>query len=290
MYHSLPTDIQREIYNLLKNYWDRKKLSPKFLNNPDDYYWKVKVSTLTDETTPEWISYRAFYESLLCREIYKGWHSKLLQKMVEDEWFLTKHVNLKDKDGGTALMRGVFLNEEIVKILIDAGADLNVQDSFGLTALMNSVRIISIKNIKHLLDAGANVNLQDNDGKTALIFEADNTKGENIRYLLAAGANVNHRDCWGQTALIRGIGSLDIENYKLLIDAGADVNLQNGIGWTPLFKAVINSGIEIVKLLLAAGANVNYQNKEGQTALSLAMDKRHEEIIQLLLDAGAKKI
>lgn len=56
--------------------------------------------------------------------------------------------------------------------------------------------------LKVLLDAGAKVNVTNNDGQTALMVAAENGKVHNARALILAGADINARNKEGQTALL----------------------------------------------------------------------------------------
>lgn len=68
----------------------------------------------------------------------------------------------------TPLMRAAFEgNMEIVKTLVEAGADVNATNFLGETALMKAVNYDSADVVEYLLSKGANPNLQDNQGKTA---------------------------------------------------------------------------------------------------------------------------
>ena len=78
-------------------------------------------------------------------------------------------LNLQNNAGLTALMMAAYINKtEIAKALIAAGADLNLQDKFGKTALMRAARWGHTEIVKALIDAHADLNLQDNNGDTAL--------------------------------------------------------------------------------------------------------------------------
>jgi len=56
---------------------------------------------------------------------------------------------------------------ETVKRLIKAGADLEIKDDNGNTALMWAVKKCNLETLKHLVKAGADVNTQNNNGETA---------------------------------------------------------------------------------------------------------------------------
>ena len=198
-------------------------------------------------------------------------------------------------------------NPEIIKILIDAGAKVDVNSFQNATRFNNNPEIIKI-----LLDAGVDINAKDDYGMTALMAAAQtNVNTGFIKALLDAGADVNAKDKDGMTALMAAARMNDNpEVIKILLDAGADVNAtlkrETYIGWTgtsPLMFAIIDNKktnvVEVVKILIDAGADVNAEiEKEGLTMSPLGMaieryrnenDKNNEnyKIIELLINAGA---
>jgi ankyrin repeat protein len=241
MYHSLlPADIQREIAKLLKEHKEIKKVSPKFYDNPDDVYWKEMVSTVTDEKVPEGTSWRDFYESFIYEKhmAKRPWLPELLTKMCNDEIFISRHINIVDYSGMTALIfasRYTWTKEVVT--LVKAGADLNIQDQYSSTALLHAIGQRETEILSILLSYKPDVNLQNSVGKTALMIAA-------------------------YTGNIKGV--------QLLLEAGALINIQDIDGYTALMFAAIYSKIEIIKMLLAKGADVNIGNKRGVTAINLA--------------------
>lgn len=92
--------------------------------------------------------------------------------------------NLKDKNGKTALMHAVVMlgTEKTVNLLLEYGADPNLKDNEGYTALMHaSCYIKREKMIIILLKYGADPNLQNNDGETALMLVLLCTGNNNTR-------------------------------------------------------------------------------------------------------------
>jgi hypothetical protein len=91
---------------------------------------------------------------------------------------------------------------EIIKELIQKGANVNAKAENGMTPLMYAVQSGRFDVVKLLLDSGALVNEQDSGGKTPLMFSAD---GENsihrdiYNYLIRKRANPNLRDYYGNT-------------------------------------------------------------------------------------------
>lgn len=74
---------------------------------------------------------------------------------------------------------------EVVKYLIENGADINAKDSNGDNLLMIALEYRELDIVKYLLEKGANVNIKNNEGKTVL----DLARNEDIKELLRkAGA------------------------------------------------------------------------------------------------------
>jgi ankyrin repeat protein len=106
-----------------------------------------------------------------------------------------------------------------------------------------------------LLEKGADVNLDDWNGETALMKCCYDGKIEIANLLIEKGANVNE---WSyvedENVLMRSVISGSIETVKLLISAGVDVNESNLEGETALSLARRFGYPEIAQLLIAAGA------------------------------------
>ena len=223
-------------------------------------------------------------------------------------------VNAVDEEGWTPLIYAPGRYEtsrEIVKMLLAAGADVNSvtgKDTALLSVLGEGGYIKGYPEIaKTLLAAGANPNVANVDGETALM-RAANLIADGFYYpkivkaLLDAGANPNAASKNGETALLWAIGKT--ENTKILLAAGANPNAAMDNGWTPLMKAATNGHSEEARMLIDAGANPNAVaegNKRvfgdggrlknlkyyGETALMRAADNNHPEVAKILLAADA---
>lgn len=77
---------------------------------------------------------------------------------------------------------------ELAKLVVERGADINVRNSGGLTALMQASRQGDAELVSYLIDKGADINAIDNYGGTALSMAANNGHTEVVKRLLDKGA------------------------------------------------------------------------------------------------------
>ena len=139
--------------------------------------------------------------------------------------------------------------------------------------------------VKLLLDDGVDVNMQNRYGYTALSTASDKGHRDIVQLLLGVeGIDVNMQNSSGDTALTLASakGHRDIVQLLLGVE-GIDVNVKNRYGDTALVIASSNGRRDIVQLLLGVeGIDVNMKTSYGDTALTLASRKGHKEIVQLL--------
>lgn len=110
----------------------------------------------------------------------------------------TKHYNSKITASMAVAASNYNMDEEILlrcaKALVTAGANLDFQDRYGLSAVMIAVKGQRHQLVKFLLESGANPNLTEPDGRTALFFATLEGDGRMCRLLLENGADVNAQD------------------------------------------------------------------------------------------------
>jgi serine/threonine-protein phosphatase 6 regulatory ankyrin repeat subunit B len=197
-------------------------------------------------------------------------------------------VNVRDASGATPLMHGcLYAGEDLVKLLLDQGADPNLKNNAGVTALMWGVG--DARKVRLLVARGADVNARSQDGKTPLLIAAGQSGATGIvKLLLEKGADIKAGDANGSTALIQAAGGGDAETLRFLITRGSDVNAASNGGGTALMAAVRTRNAGSVQLLLEHGAEVNSRTKRGITALSLAANLGSTDIVRVLLEKGAE--
>ena len=132
---------------------------------------------------------------------------------------------IEEQEKNYQLLQAINANDrELIKMLVENGADINGQTNYGTTPLMYATYTNNPDLISLLVELGANINAQNNYSETALHY-----------------------------SLIQG----KIQNVERLAEMGADFNLPNYFGITPLGIANRNFpwAVEIFK------KNAEFQNK-----------------------------
>jgi ankyrin repeat protein len=142
---------------------------------------------------------------------------------------------------------------EIIKLLIDRGADVNARMHSstetrtvfthqwlyedGATPFLRAAQSSDLVLMKLLLEHGADPKLNTDDGTTPLMVASGIGWVEGVTYE------------WSQAA--------NDDTVKMLLDLGLDVNLHNSEGRTALMGAAHKGRNEIVQLLVDRGADLN---------------------------------
>jgi ankyrin repeat protein len=144
-------------------------------------------------------------------------------------------VNDEDNDGNTPLHcvcqwfgapednRKVIKREATLRLLLDKGAKINVQNRNGITPLMNAARYqVPLIVVETLLESGSILNTQDRDGWTALMYAAASNTTAVIKVLAQRGADLNLKNSKGETALaLARQKKSSVQAYELLRSLGA---------------------------------------------------------------------
>ena len=203
-------------------------------------------------------------------------------------------VNHRNKEGRTALMIACSENaneNKNVKALIDNGADIELRDIQGETALMHASRNQrTMECVQILIETKAKVNTQSNHGKTALMIACDEGHESTVKVLIDNGADVDLRDRQHQTALMQIARKKGREGcMELLINSGAGVDFQDRPGRSALMHACDMGHIEYVQLLIKKEADIDLQGIDGLSALMILCHDHitHPGIFRCLLERGA---
>ena len=133
-------------------------------------------------------------------------------------------VNAKDLDGEcTALHLAVVMGrEDIVSILVEAGADVNAEDYISMsydTPLTCAISTGSSRMVKHLIEAGAEISTDTFRSNLAMNKAVLSGRQDILQILLNTGTGQNLH-----STLVTAACLANVDVIHLLMDAGADIN------------------------------------------------------------------
>jgi hypothetical protein len=143
-------------------------------------------------------------------------------------------------------------DDQVVGMLIDGGAHLDITDRRGCTPLHRACYNGRGSIVTMLIDGGAALNVTDIDGYTPL-----------------------HRACqWGHESVV-----------TMLIDGGADINVTNGRGCTPLHAVcsvvvyrnrIYEALLEIIRVLILNGADTQARDSQSRLPVEILQAEDHQ--------------
>ncbi len=170
-----------------------------------------------------------------------------------------------------------YLPNEVIQLLVKAGADVNRQNLYGQTPLMGAVLDIYYdyhSNVQHhlqlLLSCGADVNVQDRRGWSAMHYAAQRGSVSCMEILMQAGCCCNVSGSLGERPL-----------WLLLI-----------LGWQEAAKFLIRNGCDLDKplrsiVILQVNQNADVCRYGPIYPLEFAVCNRYYSMAELIITAGA---
>ncbi|XP_064633191.1 ankyrin-2-like [Lineus longissimus] len=224
--------------------------------------------------------------------------TRIVEALIKYGADVRHKINFNDgEELNVSLMHNVsrYHRNDMIKILAVAGTPLDSQTNEGITPLMMAVEGPNIELMKFLLEKGADVNLQDEThDMTALMRTAEDGLIQATRLLLnTRRCDLDIQDDEGLTALHSALTYGNEVVAHMLIDHGADVNLKSGRvadrdRLTPLVLAIEYSDVRMVRRLLEKGADPNGRFMRDFTPLHLAAQLNKVQEVKDLLRFGAK--
>ena len=154
----------------------------------------------------------------------------------------------------------------------------------GDALLETAIRSNNYEIVKMLIDAGADYKQQDKHSRKTYLFMSGRDRDPRIiKLLLEMGLKVNHQDKLGHTALLNHINSGNAENIKLLLKAGAKADMIDWKGWPYILRNALSSSessIPIFKILVTYGVRLDARNKMGEQAIHFADPREVEYLVK----------
>ena len=175
---------------------------------------------------------------------------------------------------------------------IDRNCSRIVEMLITLGVNHNTMRAVSCRGddqvMQMLINAGADVNVNANGGLFGNVLQAASFGGHEkvVKMLLDAGAHVNAQGGECGNALQAASYGGEEKVVKMLILRGADVNAQGGRYGNALQAASYRGYAKVVEMLINAGAHVNAQGGECGNALQAASARGHANVVKMLLQTG----
>jgi len=181
-------------------------------------------------------------------------------------------VDVAAKNQSRAVHLAVEQGTDILKLFVDAKADLNCQD----------------RDPDHDPEFTSTTFGDRLEHRTPLHYACSNGDAEAANLLLEAKAKIDIQDAQWKTPLHLAIDESNDDCVDILLRFGADMNLGNqssGFGNSPLMDAASAGKTELVKKLIAARADINKKGKQQMSALHLAARSRRTEVAEILIAA-----
>lgn len=210
-------------------------------------------------------------------------YTKTLRLLIENG----AKLDVQDDQGDTPLHQAaVYRRTEAVKVLLDNGAEIDVQDRLGNTPLSRAASQRNSEVMNLLLQRGASAGSVSMNGFSVMdkYVGRDKISKTTVELLIKYGADINRPNPDGETPLIDVVRWGNCEAARVLLQAGADVNLPDRNGNTPLHWAAQNNDLKITKILLGSGASIDARNKAGDDASNLAAKHNYRPKVYDLLN------
>ncbi|MCR5217771.1 ankyrin repeat domain-containing protein [Treponema sp.] len=205
----------------------------------------------------------------------------------EKKIFTIENPDAADKNGVTLLMKAAKAgNDWDVENLLKSGADPNLRDKDGWSALMYACRYQnSLSIINRLIDKGAHIRVRNKYNATPLLMAADYSQNPQIIKVLLKDRTITEDEVY--RAFIMTVTSSQGESHvreaKMQVFLDLDIPLNRlWKGKTPLmYAAQYGSSTHVIKILMDNGAKPGIQDHEGKTAFDYAKlnsNLKHDDV------------
>ncbi|GAU98770.1 hypothetical protein RvY_09871-1 [Ramazzottius varieornatus] len=216
-------------------------------------------------------------------------HFHLVKELLKEQAAAQLSYQNKVQNGDTvmhsALRRG---QTDFLKVFIDTGASVNIQNFDGQTLLHIAVQNVNKAAITLLHEHNANAELVDKYERTPLHLAVERGLDDVVNMLTELySGSIHIRTKDGST--LAHIASLSghPETVLTLLKRGVYLHMPNKTGALALHAAARTGHSSVVKALLMKGSKVDAKTRSNYTALHLAIEYAKSSVVEVLLGAGA---
>lgn len=195
----------------------------------------------------------------------------------------------KPPDDNSALHYAIInKNTDILKIFIDHGVNLNIQNKNLQTALHFATEAENEPIVKLLCTSGADPDVIDKDHQTPIHIATARSYHKIVDILSEKfKASIMNRTKDGSTLMHLASNAYNSQAAMAFIRKGIPIHMPNKAGAKCIHMAAIRGHVEVVKAIVAKGESVDCRTKDGLTPLHLAVKFGQHEVVETLLGLGA---
>lgn len=175
---------------------------------------------------------------------------------------------------------------EMIDLLIQKGAKLEVFSTDGLTPLMIAVQQEDLDVMNKLISYRVNLETREGKNRTVIFYAAEAKDEVILSTLIKAGAKVNVEDYDGITPLMVAVdGNRSVQRIDQLVTAGADVKKIDTNQESAMDLAIRQDDVEKVSALLSHGFDPNAKNKRGNPYFIEVVSSKKWSMIEAFIHA-----
>ncbi len=154
--------------------------------------------------------------------------------------------------------------QSVKMILTQDHSKLNATDEEKYTALHWACMRAHWDVVKYLIEEGADLNVVGGDGGTQINWAVHHDNVEIIKLMIEKGAKLNIQNQWGMTELHTAIWRGCIQVVEYLLEHGSDPMIRTHEGWTAMHYAFRSGHDNVIELLKKRGISMNVQDNTGR--------------------------
>lgn len=175
--------------------------------------------------------------------------------------------------------------KDLVRMFLERNKDdIERTDNRGRTSLIKAANGGHSEMVALLIEYEANIDIRDSRGRTPIINAARKGHSQTVIILIEKGASLESRDSNGCSPLMLAAHGGHNEVIKVLCENGADVNGKANNHYTAIMWAASAGHTETVKILCEHKADLNSKDEKNNTAAMIAASAGHQDIEKLITE------